>query len=97
MHCDSLELSVSETYPDSSVFVNKLGLTTQTELDIHPFPEGNGRTQRVFLNHIAFALGYHFQWKKLHNWEIRETAIRYMETRDIKSTTFMLNRIIRGK
>jgi len=32
---------------------------------LHPFREGNGRTQRAFLLHVAFACGYYVAWEKM--------------------------------
>jgi cell filamentation protein len=32
---------------------------------VHPFREGNGRTQRAFLQQLADAAGYHLDWTKL--------------------------------
>jgi cell filamentation protein len=30
---------------------------------LHPFREGNGRAQREFISHLAYANGYHIEWK----------------------------------
>lgn len=32
---------------------------------LHPFREGNGRTQRVFFSHLAEQAGYHIAWDRL--------------------------------
>jgi len=32
---------------------------------LHPFREGNGRTQRTFFSQLAAAEGYHFAWERI--------------------------------
>jgi cell filamentation protein len=32
---------------------------------LHPFREGNGRTQRTFFSQLATAEGYHFAWERI--------------------------------
>lgn len=34
---------------------------------LHPFVEGNGRTQRIFLDYVAEAAGYRIEWSRLAN------------------------------
>jgi cell filamentation protein len=29
---------------------------------LHPFREGNGRTQREFVSHLAYSVGYYIAW-----------------------------------
>ena len=40
----------------------------------HPFPEGNGRTQRLFLSSLAFVFHYNLDWKAVSAWENVETS-----------------------
>lgn len=46
---------------------------------IHPFREGNGRTQRVFLQFLAKAAGYLLDFKSL--------TVRQMENASIRSAS----------
>jgi cell filamentation protein len=32
---------------------------------LHPFREGNGRTQRAFLRHLAAEAGWHLDWSRV--------------------------------
>jgi fido (protein-threonine AMPylation protein) len=32
---------------------------------LHPFVEGNGRAQRIFLDHVAEAAGYRIEWNRI--------------------------------
>lgn len=41
---------------------------------IHPFPEGNGRTQRLFFSHLAMFAGFEIAWDRVHPWQIKESA-----------------------
>jgi len=42
---------------------------------IHPFREGNGRTQREFTNHLAHHNGYHIGWKNMTQKQMIEASI----------------------
>ena len=39
----------------------------------HPFPEGNGRTQRIFISILAHQHHYEIDWKSAFPWEMVET------------------------
>lgn len=36
----------------------------------HPFPEGNGRAQRVFISILAKEIGFNMDWKSAFSWEM---------------------------
>jgi len=40
----------------------------------HPFPEGNGRAQRIFISEIANVHQYSINWNVVHPWEVVETS-----------------------
>lgn len=42
---------------------------------IHPFREGNGRTQREFINQLAHHNGYHIEWKNVTQKQMIEASI----------------------
>ncbi|MGZ4023288.1 MAG: Fic/DOC family protein, partial [Flavisolibacter sp.] len=42
---------------------------------IHPFREGNGRTQREFINHLAQKNGYYIEWKNVTQKQMIEASI----------------------
>ncbi len=46
---------------------------------LHPFPEGNGRTQRLFIEHLAAGAGYFTDWSQIHPWEVIEVAVQSFE------------------
>ncbi len=43
---------------------------------IHPFREGNGRAQRMFIEHLAAALGYQLDFMKISSEEMLEASAR---------------------
>lgn len=43
---------------------------------IHPFREGNGRTQRMFIEHLAASLGYQLDFMKISSSEMLEASVR---------------------
>lgn len=40
----------------------------------HPFPEGNGRSQRMFISSLAQVFQYSLNWDSVHPWEVVETS-----------------------
>ena len=46
---------------------------------LHPFREGNGRTQRVFFSQLAMLAGYRFAWERLDRDENLCTCIAAYE------------------
>ena len=40
----------------------------------HPFPEGNGRSQRIFISALANVFQYSLNWDDVQAWEIIETS-----------------------
>lgn len=42
---------------------------------IHPFREGNGRTQKIFIEKVADKLGYSLQLKKIDSKKLLEVTI----------------------
>lgn len=59
---------------EHSHFVRRLAYYYDLTNRLHPFPEGNGRTQRLFTEHLATIAGYSLDWSSVHAWEIVETA-----------------------
>ena len=58
------------------VFIHHLAYYYDMTNRLHPFPEGNGRTQRLFFEHLAKLSGYSIDWTIVHQWEIEATAER---------------------
>ncbi len=43
---------------------------------IHPFREGNGRTQRMFIEHLAYSAGYSLDFMKISSEDMLEASVR---------------------
>ena len=61
---------------------------------IHPFPDGNGRTQRIFLTLLARRVNYDLEWSKVHSWENMVTAQNVHRNGDYTGLELMINRIL---
>ncbi len=55
---------------------NSLGKFLGDVNSIHPFPEGNGRTQRLFTNEVAKEYGYKIEWNGVSNEKMKEVSIQ---------------------
>jgi len=62
---------------------------------IHPFREGNGRTQRVFWNRVAQDASYEIDWDKIVGDENDSASRLAAETLDLSGLEKMFARIVR--
>ncbi|HYA42111.1 MAG TPA: Fic family protein, partial [Syntrophobacteraceae bacterium] len=57
---------------------------------LHPFREGNGRAQREFINHLAYANGYFIEWKNVSAEEMIQASQESFQKGDnTKFTAFI--------
>ena len=77
-------------------FVEKLAYFYEQLNYIHPFREGNGRTQRVFWNRVAKDAGYIINWKNVVGDELDEASQIGREKGDLKPLIEMFSRITRS-
>lgn len=64
---------------------------------IHPFREGNGRTQRIFWSRVAADAGWWLDWTQADG-EINDQASRLAaEDRDLKPLKAMLGRVVQER
>ncbi len=42
---------------------------------LHPFREGNGRAQREFISHLAYANGYYIAWENVNRADMLQASI----------------------
>lgn len=61
---------------------------------LHPFPDGNGRTQRLFITDLAAHNGFDVAWELVYRWEIEEVAVQSFYGR-IEPTFALFERITR--
>ncbi|WP_018870867.1 Fic family protein [Thioalkalivibrio sp. ALgr3] len=60
---------------------------------LHPFPEGNGRTQRLFIEDLAAFSGVSVNWDLVPQWQIVETAVQAFDG-DREPTIWMFSEIL---
>jgi len=70
----SIEFSKSGKRPNMDKAALKLASCLGIINTYHPFPEGNGRTQRIFISELARIFQYSLNWDAAHPWEIVETS-----------------------
>lgn len=76
-----------------SNFIYRLAYYYDATNRLHPFPEGNGRTQRLFIEHLAFISHYEIDWSKAQQWQINEVAIQSFKG-NFEPTVFMFEDIV---
>ena len=87
---NSTSLENMSLHEKSIKLARYLGLINQ----IHPFPEGNGRAQRLFIYHLAKKYGCVLDWGKVHSWEIIQTSINVHRDMDYTGMQRMIKRIL---
>ena len=61
---------------------------------LHPFREGNGRAQRMFLSALARAAGFDLAWERVTAKEMVEASIRSLFSADNSGFERILRDII---
>ncbi len=62
-----IDISRNEIVPRLSFYLSEINV-------LHPFREGNGRTQRVFIEYLAATAGYHLDFSKVTDKEMIEAS-----------------------
>ena len=65
-------------------FISKLSVNYNNFNVLHPFREGNGRTQRVFWDIVARDAGYHFDWGLITQRVNDKASIQAKDANDTK-------------
>lgn len=60
---------------------------------IHPFREGNGRTQREFVSHLAHANGFYVAWEKWKQPEMIQASVESFHGNTSKLSGFILGNL----
>lgn len=72
-------------------FGESLGKFLGSVNNIHPFAEGNGRTQRLYISKVANKLDFQVNWEKISNEAMKEASIKAHEN-DFKSVIKLITR-----
>lgn len=79
---------------DRDRFVERLAHHYDQVNYLHPFREGNGRTQRIFWTQIAAGAGYDLDWSKVTGAQNDQASRDAMERRDFTGLRTMFDQIV---
>lgn len=90
------ELAADEFLADlpRDSFVERLAYHYEKINYIHPFREGNGRTQRIFWNRVALEAGWQLDWRPVHGEENHLAARIGSDERDLGPLISMFDKIV---
>ncbi len=89
----SIEFSNTRQRPNIDEAATKLASCLGIINTYHPFPEGNGRAQRIFISELANVFQYSINWDAVHPWEIVETS-KQVHNLNYKPLENLIKRII---
>lgn len=72
-------------------FGESLGKFLGSVNNIHPFAEGNGRTQRLYISKVANEFDFQVNWEKISNEAMKEASIKAHEN-DFQSVIKLITR-----
>ena len=89
----SIEFSNIRQRPNIDEAATKLASCLGIINTYHPFPEGNGRVQRIFISELANVFQYSINWDAVQPWEIVETS-KQVHKLNYKPLENLIKRII---
>lgn len=89
----SIEFSSKAQRPSLSEAAKSLASCLGIINTYHPFPEGNGRAQRIFISLLANVFQYSINWDAIHIWEIMESS-KQVHQGNYKPLENLIKRII---
>lgn len=75
-------------------FVRRLAFFYEQLNFIHPFREGNGRTQRIFWQRVASTAGYNIDWSKVIGKELDRASLIGRVENNLEPLETMFDRIV---
>lgn len=79
---------------DRAEFVDQLVVLLAEINQLHPFREGNGRTQRAFLAQLAREAGYRLDWTRMTDREAHIDAARAAQAGDLGPLRALLDHVV---
>ena len=92
----SVDYFNSYSRPSKSESATKLARCLGIINIYHPFPEGNGRAQRIFIYLLASVFQYSTDWDQTSPWEIVETS-KQVHKGNYEAIESLIQRIIVDK
>lgn len=90
---DTFKDKVSQGFEDRESFVRESARFLNLMNILHPFPDGNGRSQRNLISLHFNYHGFEFDWSSIHQWEIYETLKQSFEG-NMAPLERMLNKVL---
>lgn len=79
---------------EREAFVGRLAFHYEKINYVHPFREGNGRTQRVFWNRVAREAGWELDWRSVHGEENHLAARAGSDDGDLLPLIRMFDKVV---
>lgn len=79
---------------DRSHFIQRLAVHYEKINYIHPFREGNGRTQRIFWNRLALRAGWQLDWRPVHGEENHAAARAGSDDGNLEPLIAMFEKVV---
>lgn len=79
---------------DRETFIRRLAYFYEQVNFIHPFREGNGRTQRIFWQKVANEAGYRIDWSKVIGNELDNASLIGRTKQNLKPLEEMFTKIV---
>lgn len=75
-------------------FVERLAYHYEKINYVHPFREGNGRTQRIYWNRLALEAGWQLDWRPVHGEENHRAARAGSDDGDLTPLIEMFHKVV---
>lgn len=75
-------------------FIERIAVHYERINYVHPFREGNGRTQRVFWNRIALEAGWQLDWRPVHGEENHAAARAGSDDANLEPLIAMFEKVV---
>lgn len=75
-------------------FIRRLAYHYEKINYLHPFREGNGRTQRIFWNRVALQAGWQLDWRPVHGEENHAAARAGSDQQDLGPLIRMFEKVV---
>jgi cell filamentation protein len=79
---------------DRQEFINRLAVHYEKINYIHPFREGNGRTQRIFWNRVALEAGWQLDWRPVRGEENHAAARAGSDDGNLEPLIAMFDKVV---
>jgi cell filamentation protein len=75
-------------------FIQRLAVHYEKINYVHPFREGNGRTQRIFWNRVALEAGWQLDWRPVHGEENHAAARAGSDDGNLEPLIAMFEKVV---